>query len=726
MRSPEPIHTPITRPSHTAVFLAFASSRVAVASLFFLLALLVRLYFVRGHPNFDNIFSVRGIPYSDGHLWVSAAIELAKGHGLGAVLRPGYSIVLALSYVWFGTSFHIITGLHVLIGALTAALIYLVGERVFTKEIASAAAFFFVFDPSQVVQTPQATTEPLGLMFFVGSAYCLLRVEGREKLKPAVLGGTLLALSNLTRPLTLFCAPFYAGHLVLAEWLRGRKLKTALLPACAFCIGIVLTMSPWLVRQRLVHGVWAVSTNLAEALYGATSPKYKTWKYTVRAEADRDGVEPTVGARYEYFIAESLKNIQRYSAFYAGQVSRSYWEFLNSFSLAARSNKDAFEYGQWSGLVEAQVLFFLVLAALLLVVAIRTWISSGFLASGLFGLISVVLLTVWHFAPLYTGVIILVTGVATSLLRCRWSGIALLGESLAVSGLGNAIFNNAILYRAVLMTDWIFSLFYLGAFYFSATLITEALLRVLRKEPAISQPGAAVRPPEQLVLTFERSMRVALKGVTFGLAVFILASSIRLLILNFGGAQRHEVAGLRLTVGDKREIIAQLENRVPALRKILPDPQAANLTFIRREKARATAARATKRGKPGHAATATPVADLSPRMQMVISCEPLSPFVYYFPSGSEFELRGRLFRKRRFNCSVFPTSRGMAIFPGKIPRSLRDHQVVLVGWIEGVHPDNARFGQVMQCIAIIPVLDESSGLDYEHAATVKPRGDGVL
>ncbi len=181
MRSPEPIHTPITRSSHTAVFRAFVSSRVAVVSLLFLLALLVRLYFVRGHPNFDNIFSVKGIPYSDGYLWVSAAIELAQGHGLGAVLRPGFSILLAPFYVWFGTSFHVITGLHVLIGALTAALIYLVGERVFTKEIASAAAFFFVFDPSQLVQTPQATTEPLGLMFFVGCVYCLLRVEGREK-----------------------------------------------------------------------------------------------------------------------------------------------------------------------------------------------------------------------------------------------------------------------------------------------------------------------------------------------------------------------------------------------------------------------------------------------------------------------------------------------------------------------------------------------------------------
>jgi hypothetical protein len=296
---------------------------------------------------------------------------------------------------------------------------------------------------------------------------------------------------------------------------------------------------------------------------------------------------------------------------------------------------------------------------------------------------------------------------------------------LVGSGIGDAIFNNAILYRAVLMTDWIFGLLYLAAFYFSATLITGAALRLLRKEPTISQPETAVRPAEQLVVTFENAMRTGFKGVTVVLAVFILAGSIRLLILNFGGAQRPKAPLLRLSEGDQREIIAQLRNRVPTLRTSLPDPETPSLKFIKKNEARAASAAASNRDKPGPTAAPHPVADFSRRTQIAVWCETLSPFLYHFPVGTEFELRDRLFRKRPFDCFILRTSFGWAVFPGKIPQSLRDRQVVFVGWIEGEHPNGARFGRVTQCIAIIPVLEGNRGLDYEHAATALPRADDI-
>ena len=57
-------------------------SRLTMASLLFLLALLVRVYYALTHPDFDNIFAVRGEPYSDGFTWTSAAVKLARGNGL--------------------------------------------------------------------------------------------------------------------------------------------------------------------------------------------------------------------------------------------------------------------------------------------------------------------------------------------------------------------------------------------------------------------------------------------------------------------------------------------------------------------------------------------------------------------------------------------------------------------------------------------------------------------
>jgi 4-amino-4-deoxy-L-arabinose transferase-like glycosyltransferase len=700
---------------------SLSQSPLAGALLFFLVALCVRLHFSIAHPHFDNIFAVRGVPFSDAQQWTTGAILLTQGEGLRGVLRPGLSVALALFYTWFGCSFHTITALNIVAGSLTALFVFLIARTAFNGPIAIAAACFFVFDPSQVSQTPQASTEPLGLTFFTASVYCLLLVHEGGKLKPAILGGALMGLSNLARPLTLFCAPFYAGHLILSEWLRTRRLKQAIVPAIALCAGIVLTLSPWLIRQRLVHGVWSVSMNLGEALYGATLPKYKTWTSLVRADANRAGVEATSSARYKYFISESLKNIQRDPAFYAGQVARSYWQYLNCFDLKARSNDRAFSYRQWTGLVKAQELFVWITAGLLVVAGVHAWMRSGMVAGGLFLLISAALFTVWRLTP-YAGVFILVAGMATSFLQCRWRDIAVLSWSLAITGLGDALFNNAILYRAVLMTDWIFSLFYLAAFYFSATIITNAALRILRKTPDRRLPEASARIVDPLVCAFEDRSKTIVKGVAIVLVLFVLAGSVRLLAVNFGAITSSRSPSYRLSTSEKREVIERLRDASPAIQQVLPDPKMENVEFIEPPPPLTAPLAAT--GQDTDITRGPSSAIIS---QVVVQCEPLSFFVHYFPRGTEFQKRDPLFFKRSFDCSIFQSAQCTVVFPGRIPRSLLGQTVVLVGWIEGIHPGWARprRGEVMQCIALIPVLGNRE-FDYKHAVIVKPRSTGIL
>jgi hypothetical protein len=58
-----------------------AQSPLAGALLVFLVALCVRMQFSVAHPHFDNIFAVRGVPFSDGVTWTTAAISLAEGRG---------------------------------------------------------------------------------------------------------------------------------------------------------------------------------------------------------------------------------------------------------------------------------------------------------------------------------------------------------------------------------------------------------------------------------------------------------------------------------------------------------------------------------------------------------------------------------------------------------------------------------------------------------------------
>jgi hypothetical protein len=604
---------------------------------------------------------------------------------------------------------------------LTAGFIFLVGRVIFNKLIAAAAACFFVFDPSQLVQTPQATTEPLGLLFFAAAIYFLVLVNRGGKAKHAIIGGVLLGLSNLPHPLTLACAPFYAGHVIFSEWLRTRRVKRAIVLAIGLCTGIVLALSPWLVRQRLVQGVWSISTNLGEVLYSATSPKYKTWTPLVRADAERAGVKPTTGARYQYFIAESVKNIQRDPAFYAGQVARSYCQYLNCFELKARSNDRAFPYRQWTWLVEAQVLFVWITAGLLIVGSVRAWVRSGMLAGSVFLLISAVLFTAWRLAPAHAGIVILAIGMVTSLMYCHWRDVALLSWSLLGAGLANALFNNSILYRAVLMTDWLFSLFYLAAFYFTATVIANVVLRVLHRAPDRPLLHASTTA-DPLILPLGNRSRAILRGVAAVLVLFVVTGSFRLLAMNFGVVATSRPDSCKLSTQDKRDIIERLRSASSVFQKIFPDPEKANIVFVEPTPPLTAPLATTEQARDITAGSSSAI-----KSQVVLQCEPLSRLVYFFPRGAEFSKRDALFMKRPFDCSIFDAARCTVVFPGRIPRSLLGRRVILVGWIEGIHPGGARTvrREVMQCVALIPV-SPSTEFDYEHAVIVQPRASGIL
>jgi hypothetical protein len=755
---------PLTGKQIRGAFRSLAQRPLASPLLVFLVALCVRVQFSVAHPHFDNIFAVRGIPFSDGITWTSAAISLAEGRGLGNVYRPGLSIALALFYTWFGYSYHTITVLSILVGSLTALFIFLISRSVFNELIAIAAACFFVFDSSQLVQTPQATTEPLGLLFFAAATYFLLLVNRGGKAKHAIIGGVLLGLSNVTRPLTLVCAPFYVGHVILSEWLRTRRVKRAIVPAIALCMGIVLTVSPWLVRQRLVHGVWSISTNLGEALYGATSPKYKTWTSLVRADADRAGVKSTLGARYNYFIAESLKNVRRDPMFYLRQIAGSYWQYLNCFDLKVRSSDKAFGFRQWTCLIESQVLFFWFTVALLALSGTRIWIRSGTLAGCVFLVVSSGLMTAWRLAPTHTGIIILAIGMASSLMYCHWRDVALLGWSLLGAGLGNALFNNAILYRAVLMTDWLFSLFYLAAFYFSATIIANGVLRVLHRAPdhallhastttdslilplgnrTKSRLANAVATPlwgvdmastpcseRRTTLWLQRKhiCEVICKTILMGgvaiLVLFLLAGSFRLLAINSGIIAQPRPVSCDLSTQDKLDVIERLRSVSSVFQKIFPDPEKANIVFVKPTPPLTAPVSGKEAAQFAMAASS---ARFARRTQVVVECEPLTRFVYFFPRGAEFSKRDALFMKRPFDCSIFDAARCTVVYPGRIPRSLSGRRVIMVGWIEGIHPGWARpfRREVMQCVALIPVSPNRE-FDYEHATIVQPRASGIL
>lgn len=646
-----------------------------LATLIFLVALLVRIFFALTHPHFNNIFSVRGVPYSDGLSWTRAAFNLAEGNGLGGVYRPLYSVFLALFYTWQIPPYALITIANIFFGAFTALLIYLVAEHAFKSGIALAASAFFAFDPSQLVQIPQAVTEPIGLLFSVASIYCLLLTSRSQNLRPAFFGGVLLALSNLARPLTLVCAFFYVVYLFIQELIERRGIRRAIVVVVIFCTGTAGCLTPWLVRQRLVNNIWGISTNLGEAFYAATSPKHRVWTPKVRLDADRAGVPNDQGHRYQFFMEHGKAQLLEHPAFYLAQTTRAFQTYMNSFHENFRRTNRFFNYRQWTGQVETMQLFFCVTAAFLIGSGIYFWRRYSAMHGALFLLISVVLLTLWHVAPPWIGLYLFIIGVIGGCWLGQLRQTILLGGSVVFSSLSSAMFNNTILYRGVLMTDWLLALFYLVAFYFLAVEMSSLLCKTIRRSSLSTLEFLHL--PDGEMKGWHRAL--ARSGLIAGgiFATFLILSTCRLLYLNFVPGAAKETPLVTLNANQVSGIL----QRVKGMETGEKDPL---LELVR-----------------------------------------LTREIYYFPAGAEFAQRDPLFKKRPFDCSILRTARYTVVFPGLIPSRLQGHQVALIGRLEGLHPSGPRPAEVMQCTTIVP-LSKNNDLDYGNALTVTAKNGDVL
>jgi len=134
---------------------------------------------------------------------------------------------------------------------------------------------------------------------------------------------------------------------------------------------------------------------------------------------------------------------------------------------------------------------------------------------------------------------------------------------------------------------------------------------------------------------------------------------------------------------------------------------------------------ALKKRNPDQQSTALDsTANFATRNDLVVKYENLSPIVFYLPKGSDFITRDRIFRKRSYDCSIMRTSWSMTVFPDAIPNRLCGSRAVLVGWIDGPHPGGTWLGQVIQCIAIVPVA-KNGKLDFTNAAIATPRSSEI-
>jgi len=518
-------------------------------------------------PRPTGFFIYHGSPISDGSSYTYKAISIANGYGIPPeqqpAIRPFYSIALACLFTWTGFSLSAVAALNILIGGVTAVLIYLCGRLVFDSLYALAAALFFAIDPSQLIQTPQAGTEPLGLLFFVGSVYATVLAFKNWRPVLFFLSGFLIGLSNLTRPLTMFTLLFYIGLVLLVGW-RNRMLKAAGLRALFMLFGFFCVMFPWLIRQERLYGIASISDNIGEAIYAATSPVYKQWTPAVRKDADAEGIPNTIGDRYRYFIDRAIGNVKANPGFYVRNVGAALWEYANTFGSRSRAT---YRYvNQFSSAAQSQNVLF----AFLLVFTLAMWLlrkgSLLMLPNLIFFVSSLGLVVFYRILPTWTTFFPVCLGII-----CSWrSGprmpVLILCGSLIAAVLGSAIFANPVLFRTILITDWLFLFFFLAAIWSPAEIASR---KFAQNEEFLfagdEQRGCVFQKPlSSISFRFLILCLILLLG-------FFAVSSARLIALTISkNGKRSYVrywpewtlrqAQLRLTMPRKRSVLARLQS----------------------------------------------------------------------------------------------------------------------------------------------------------------------
>lgn len=251
----------------------------------FCVALLVRVLFFlifaihEGTPNFV-------LPGGDSYHYLAIGKNLASGHGYSQALEPPYVpnsdrspflpflLAAVTGFLKFPIAVHL--GLQILIGSLSVIVLYWLGKRIFTEQIAMAAALFYALDPFVSWSSILLLTETWFTFFLLLSLWTLIRFWQEGAIRSALWSGAILGLATLTRAVSVF----YSLIVIVAiGFLRRQSWQTRLLGALSFVVIFGLVLSPWVIRNYKTFGVASLSSVPAYNWYWYNAREFYTLKH---------------------------------------------------------------------------------------------------------------------------------------------------------------------------------------------------------------------------------------------------------------------------------------------------------------------------------------------------------------------------------------------------------------------------------------------------------------
>jgi hypothetical protein len=303
-------------PNKTSNF-RFKKRPTLAVSLVLLLTMLVRVLWLHTFP-----VQATNTVDAEGYFLLGRNILHGYGFAIGwdppfcanTVRTPAYPLFIALIFLFFRESTHVVLLFHVLLEVLTAAITIQLCCSLLRLVNPHRVSFFFVAVLSGILYAFNGTTQRYTGLFYaetmllplLASAMLLsCRVLHHPSISGTASAAVFWALSILTKPNIQYLA--YGIGLILAIAIIRNETSTRprYVYILTFWLTVLVCLSPWLLRNKLLTSRWLMSTAFEENLARVSA-------LAVKAEIQGVPVEPwTATWEHIYDLMElhvSLKN----------------------------------------------------------------------------------------------------------------------------------------------------------------------------------------------------------------------------------------------------------------------------------------------------------------------------------------------------------------------------------------------------------------------------------
>ena len=187
-----------------------------------------------------------------------------------ASTQPLYSFFLIPIYWVLGRHWWAVGGAQILVALLAALLVARIGRRWISPAAGLLAGVVATVHPYLIWHDVHVNREILDTALAAGTVWLTLALLERRRARTAVGLGVVLGLAVLSNTRLVLLPVAIALFVVGARWREPGARRRGVVLALVACAGAAAVVGPWIVRNKVEVGCWAVTTD-AKALWKANN-----------------------------------------------------------------------------------------------------------------------------------------------------------------------------------------------------------------------------------------------------------------------------------------------------------------------------------------------------------------------------------------------------------------------------------------------------------------------